>query len=114
MLLVAVAVALLAGNCSSGDNDERLTVFVASSLADVLGDLGDAWKSSGGSELLEVVGGSNHLAAQLRDGAPADVFLTADAALLDGLSPDRAPIAVLNRLATNQDRKSTRLNSSHT
>lgn len=99
MLLVAVA--LLAGSCSSGDDDERLTVFVASSLADVLGDLGDAWKSFGGSELLEVVGGSNHLAAQLRDGAPADVFLTADAALLDGLSPDRAPIAVLNRLATN-------------
>ena len=100
-LMLLVAVALLAGNCSSGDDDERLTVFVASSLADVLGDLGDAWKSSGGSELLEVVGGSNHLAAQLRDGAPADVFLTADAALLDGLSPDRAPIAVLNRLATN-------------
>jgi len=109
-LMTLLAVALLAGSCSVPDgngngngnaNGDRLTVFVASSLTDVIGDLATAWESTGGSGLLEVVGGSNHLAAQLRDGAPADVFLTADAALLKVLTSDRIPIAVLDRFATN-------------
>jgi molybdate transport system substrate-binding protein len=97
MRLVIVGL-LAAGGCSLLDDDgnsDRLTVFVASSLTDVIGDLATAWES------VEVVGGSNHLAAQLRDGAPADVFITADAALLDLLTPDRTPIAVLDRFAAN-------------
>ena len=103
MRLVVVGL-LAAGGCSLLDDDansDRLTVFVASSLTDVIGDLATAWESAGGSGLVEVVGGSNHLAAQLRDGAPADVFITADAALLDLLTPDRTPIAVLARFASN-------------
>jgi len=108
MRLVVVAlfiVGLLATtNCSpagADGNENRLTVFVASSLTDVIGDLATAWEAAGGSGLLEVVGGSNHLAAQLRDGAPADVFLTADAALFDVLGPDRIPVAVLGQFASN-------------
>ena len=34
---------------------------------------------------ITIFGGSNHLAAQLRDGASVDVFITADFELLDGL-----------------------------
>ena len=95
---------LMGGACSLLDDDSngnRLTVFVASSLTDVISDLATAWESAGGPALVEVVGGSNHLAAQLRDGAPADVFITADAALLELLAPDRVPIAVLDRFAAN-------------
>ena len=95
---------LMGGACSLLDDDsngDRLTVFVASSLTDVISDLATAWESAGGPGLVEVVGGSNHLAAQLRDGAPADVFITADAALLELLAPDRVPIAVLDRFAAN-------------
>ena len=95
---------LAASGCSlldDDDNSDRITVFVASSLTDVIGDLATEWESVGGSGLVDVVGGSNHLAAQLRDGAPADVFITADAALLDLLTPDRTPIAVLDRFAGN-------------
>ena len=92
-LLLAIALTVaLTGGC--GSNDEQLTVFAASSLAEVLPDLAGAYRQAGGPEVVEVVGGSNHLAAQLRDGAPADAFVTADAALLAGLAILGPPIPV--------------------
>ena len=84
-LLLAMALTVAStGGC--GSDDERLTVFAASSLADVLPDLAEAHRQAGGPDVVEVLGGSNHLAAQLRDGAPADAFVTADATLLAGLT----------------------------
>ena len=50
-LLLAMALTVaLTGGC--GSNDERLTVFAASSLADVLPDLADAHRQAGGPEKL--------------------------------------------------------------
>lgn len=64
--LLLLAVVLTA--CGGGDGD-ALTVFAAASLADVLPRLdGDARYSFGGSD---------DLAAQIREGAPADVFASA-------------------------------------
>jgi len=92
-LLLAMALTVAStGGCSS--DDEQLTVFAASSLADVLPDLAGAHRQAGGPDVVEVLGGSNHLAAQLRDGAPADAFVTADAALLAGLATVGPPIPV--------------------
>ena len=75
----ALLTSLLA--CSGSDTD-NLTVFAASSLTDVLPDLAEAFEEQTGTTITAVFGGSNHLAAQLRDGAPADTFLTADARFL--------------------------------
>jgi len=91
LLTMALTVALT-GSC--GSDDERLTVFAASSLTDVLPDLADAHRQAGGPDVVEVLGGSNHLAAQLRDGAPADVFVTANATLFAGLTTVGPPIPV--------------------
>ena len=93
-LLLAMALTVaLTGGC--GSDDEQLTVFAASSLADALPDLVGALPDLvGGPDVVEVLGGSNHLAAQLRDGAPADAFVTADAALLAGLTTVGPPIPV--------------------
>ena len=73
------------------DDPQPLRVLVASSLVDVVDDLADAWTAENGTRIEVVAGGSNHLAAQVRDGAPADAFLSADAALLTGLAGPDGP-----------------------
>lgn len=65
---VAVAVMALVVGCG-GSEDERLEVFAASSLRDVAPEVDDAPRY--------LFAGSDELAAQIRDGAPADVFLSA-------------------------------------
>ncbi len=89
--LVAVA-ALLAG-CGGGD-DAGPVVFAASSLRDIAPAIDP--------DATVVLGGSNDLAAQIRDGADADVFLSASAAPLEQLRAEglvRTPVAFAsNRL----------------
>jgi molybdate transport system substrate-binding protein len=58
----------------------RLTVSVASSLADVMGRIVTAWRARGGGEVALNAAGSNVLARQIVQGAPVDVFFSADAA----------------------------------
>jgi molybdate transport system substrate-binding protein len=63
-------VALALAGCGGGAEDD-LTVFAASSLADVAPAVDP--------KAAVALGGSNDLAAQIRDGADADVFLSASA-----------------------------------
>jgi molybdate transport system substrate-binding protein len=63
-----VAVAALAGGCGGGE-EEPLTVFAAASLTDVLPAVEPAARYS--------FAGSNTLALQIEQGAPADVFVSA-------------------------------------
>jgi len=92
VLLVVATVGLVVWltTFDSDDNSRLLRVLVASSLSEVTSDLADAWTETLSSEKSVSVellaGGSNHLVAQLRDGAPADAFLTADPDLLDDLT----------------------------
>jgi molybdate transport system substrate-binding protein len=76
--VLGVAAALLLAGCGGEDDRQRtLVVFAASSLAEVAPEL-DA-------EATVVLGGSNDLAAQLRDGARADVLLSASAGPVEEL-----------------------------
>ena len=68
-----------------GSGPPPLRVLVASSLVDAAQDLAERWTAGSGRAVEVVPGGSNHLAAQVRDGAPADAFLSADALLLEEL-----------------------------
>ena len=93
-LAILAATALLAG-CAGGDGTEGdLVVFAASSLSEVAPELDP--------DSTLVLGGSNDLAAQIRDGAEADVFLSASAKPLADLRADdlvEAPVAFAsNRL----------------
>jgi len=74
--LVVVALLALAG-CGGDSDDDALLVFAASSLRGVADEIDPA---------AEVVyGGSNDLAAQIRDGADADVILSASRSPLEDL-----------------------------
>jgi len=72
-----LAASALAGCGSGGDDEATLTVLGASSLTEALGRFGDAFA---GATVRSSFAGSDQLAAQIKQGARADVFASADTA----------------------------------
>jgi len=72
--LVLAGTMLLAG-CGGGSGQPTLTVLGASSLTEALGRYGESFE---GAKVRSSFAGSDQLAAQLRQGAGADVFASAD------------------------------------
>ncbi len=62
---------------------ENLTVFAAASLKDVLGAIAGEWKAAGHGEVTLSFAGSSALAKQIEQGAPADIFVSADLQWMD-------------------------------
>jgi molybdate transport system substrate-binding protein len=60
-------------------------VFAAASLTDALKEMAPAYEKASGDKLVFNLGASSMLARLIREGAPADVFLSADEAQMDGL-----------------------------
>jgi molybdate transport system substrate-binding protein len=72
----AIAVPLAFAGCGGGGSDEpTLTVLGASSLTEALGRYGDSFV---GAKVRSSFAGSDQLAAQIEQGAKADVFASAD------------------------------------
>lgn len=69
--------ALVAGPASVAAQD-RVTVFAAASLKNALDDINTAWKDVTGKEAVISYAGSSALARQIEEGAPADIFISAD------------------------------------
>ncbi|MCG6925247.1 MAG: molybdate ABC transporter substrate-binding protein [Acidobacteria bacterium] len=63
----------------------ELLVFAAASLTDALGEIGAGFEARTGVRVLFSFAGSNALARQIRAGAPADVFVSANIARMDEL-----------------------------
>lgn len=84
---------------------EALTVLAAASLGDVLPAVAMAWEEAGGAAIRFSFDATSRLAPQILRGAPADVFISADADWMRWLSErggvDSASIVpvVSNRLA---------------
>jgi molybdate transport system substrate-binding protein len=57
---------------------DEIVVFAAASLTDVLEDLGKTWEGKNEDTVTFNFGASNDLARQIKAGAPADVFFSAD------------------------------------
>src|SRR6478672_1262615 len=72
--LVLAGAVLLAG-CGGGSGQPTLTVLGASSLTEALGKYGESFQ---GVKVRSSFAGSDQLAAQIRQGAKADVFASAD------------------------------------
>jgi molybdate transport system substrate-binding protein len=70
-----------------------ITVAAAVSLAEVLEDIARAYAQAGGGPLRFNLAGSNVLARQIVNGAPADVFISADEAQMDVIEKAGAVLA---------------------
>lgn len=82
-LLLIPSILLLLSACSAFDNtapaEQRITVFAAASLVDVFSELGQAFEATyPNTRVIFSVAGSQQLAQQLAQGAPADVFASAN------------------------------------
>ncbi len=82
-LLAAVTLALLlvAQRAPAAD----VNVFAAASLTDALKEIAAAYARITGDRIVPNLGASSMLALQIREGAPADLFLSADEAQMDVL-----------------------------
>jgi molybdate transport system substrate-binding protein len=61
----------------------ELTVHAAASLTDAMKEIGAAYEKESGDKLQFNFGASSALARQIEEGAPADLFLSADEAKMD-------------------------------
>jgi molybdate transport system substrate-binding protein len=89
---IAFCVCLGASSCSSGDNsnDARhiVRVAVAANFAAAQEELARRFQANSGIEVETSLGSSGQLYAQIINGAPYDVFLSADVARPDRLEHD--------------------------
>jgi len=83
----ALALAGLAGGCGKPAGPE-VRVFAASSLTDVLGALAPLYEGETGTKVVLDVASSSTLARQIVEGAPCDLFLSADEEWADYVERD--------------------------
>jgi len=90
----ATWVALLAtfacvAGASPPDKPAPLTVFAAASLKESLDEAATAYERGGGAPVRVSYAASSALARQIEQGAPADVFVSADQAWMDALQEQK-------------------------
>jgi molybdate transport system substrate-binding protein len=97
LALAAVGLAPL----SAAANDKGPVVFAAASLKNALDGVNAAWKRESGKEATISYAASSSLAKQIEQGAPADVFISADEDWMDYLAARKLikPATCFNLLA---------------
>jgi molybdate transport system substrate-binding protein len=80
-----LAWSLVVGGLRAAENTEPLTVFAAASLKESLDEAAAAYQKANGQTVRVSYAASSALARQIEQGAPADVFLSADLEWMDYL-----------------------------
>ena len=70
---------------ASAESERRVNVFAAASLKPVLDQLAADFSRENGNTISMTYAGSNALARQIEEGAPADIFISADQEWMDSL-----------------------------
>ncbi len=83
--MLPTALLLLAAACSTATRVDPLTVAAAASLAPILDELGQIYEDETGETVVFSYGSTGNLAQQIRNGAPFDLFASADALRVDEL-----------------------------
>lgn len=76
----------------SSDTATPVLVFAASDLRDALSEVAREYRATGGDSVVLVFGSTGDLAAQIANGAPADVFFAANAKAIDDLAAKKLVI----------------------
>jgi molybdate transport system substrate-binding protein len=96
---------LITSLAACGDDDDggtTLTVYAASSLTKTFEQIGTELEARHDGVTVEFsFGGSSDLVAQIQEGAPADVFASADTANMDKLTAEDLQAAEPENFATN-------------
>jgi molybdate transport system substrate-binding protein len=83
--MVAAVGAIVAAPLAGAFAAEPVTVFAAASLKETVEKIAAEWKAETGTEVRLSFAGSSALAKQIEEGAPADVFISADLKWMDHL-----------------------------
>lgn len=87
-VLAAVTLSLVALPQRAAAKD-GIVVFAAASLKNALDDITAAWSEKTGHKVAVSFAGSSKLARQIQQGAPADIFISANVAWMDVLAKDK-------------------------
>lgn len=83
---LAVPAVHAASGATSGTADPEIVVFAAASTTDAVNEIGALYKSKGPGSIRSSFASSSTLAKQIEQGAPADVFLSANTQWMDYLA----------------------------
>ncbi|WEX79254.1 molybdate ABC transporter substrate-binding protein [Sinorhizobium numidicum] len=84
--ILTMGFALAATAFTPAQAGEKVTVFAAASLKNALDAINDEWRKESGGEATASYAASSALARQIEQGAPADIFISADLAWMDYLA----------------------------
>lgn len=96
--ILTFALLLCCAGAARAADDAKLIVFAASSLTEVMNEVGDAYAKTGQPRPVFSFAASSALARQIENGAPAGVFASADEKWMDYLA-QRKLIAPATRAA---------------
>jgi len=87
-LSIRAAAAMLSGAVPAFAQADQVTVFAAASMANAMAEIEDRFETATGHDLVVSLAGSSALARQIQQGAPADIFISANPDWMDVLEAD--------------------------